>query len=423
MSADDNKPKRVAIIGSGLAGLALAIALEKLPTGVETVKIFERTGQLRPNVGGGLQINGAVSVLSRLGLESELSSTGNRAKLIRSRKADGSALLEVDIPKLFQSTAASRAALMQGNDARQLGIMRDALQAILYRNIPEGTSVEFGKAVDSIAVGSSPSLPSTLRFADGSTEQFDLVVGCDGLKSKVREEIVGVEKPFYSGIKIQFGVGERRPDGGLRKEADTDQVHQWFGEGGYAFTATYGGVDGKKYDQIALISEEPVPAAENENYEEADRRAELIAGLERSGMPADLLLMPEQCQRFFDVGVYFHNPLVPWVKGNLVLAGDAAHAMPPFLGQGANQAVQDAYCLAEAIAAIGSSHPDLSAALRSYQNQRQPPTTRIMLNSWLIGKLETQAGPGAEFRNGVFSVLGKLGIAKQVFLDGALPKV
>lgn len=89
MSADDNKPKRVAIIGSGLAGLALAIALEKLPTGVETVKvsyslglrardaiyrtdtcyaalkIFERTGQLRPNVGGGLQINGAVSVLSR----------------------------------------------------------------------------------------------------------------------------------------------------------------------------------------------------------------------------------------------------------------------------------------------------------------------------------------------------------------------
>ena len=70
--------------------------------------MFERKDEMRPAVGGGLQINGAVSVLSRLGLEHELSAKGNRVKRILSRKVDGAPVLDIDIPKLV--CAPSRAA-------------------------------------------------------------------------------------------------------------------------------------------------------------------------------------------------------------------------------------------------------------------------------------------------------------------------
>lgn len=55
----------------------------------------------------------------------------------------------------------------------------------------------------------------------------------------------------------------------------------------------------------------------------------------------------------------------------MVLLGDAAHAMPPFLGQGANQAIQDAYCLARELAALDGKHASLDEALASYESTRK----------------------------------------------------
>ena len=63
--------------------------------------------------------------------------------------------------------------------------------------------------------------------------------------------------------------------------------------------------------------------------------------------------MAEASERCFELGVYGHSATAPWVSksGRAVLLGDAAHAMAPFLGQGANQAIQDGYCLASCLAA------------------------------------------------------------------------
>ena len=112
-----------------------------------------------------------------------------------------------------------------------------------------------------------------------------------------------------------------------------------------------------------------------------------------------------------------------------VLLGDAAHAMAPFLGQGANQAIQDGYCLADRLAAFrsGDAASRLVGPLQSYALLRRAPVTALQLESRLLGAMET-AGGGAgtlpqAVRDAFFLVNGKLGIAAQVFVKGARPWV
>jgi 2-polyprenyl-6-methoxyphenol hydroxylase-like FAD-dependent oxidoreductase len=96
--------------------------------------------------------------------------------------------------------------------------------------------------------------------------------------------------------------------------------------------------------------------------------------------------------------------------------------MPPFLGQGANQALQDAWVLAEQLArARDDSAEEKTAALRRYEAIRKPPTTAIMLSSRVIGFVETGSGLVAVARDAAFGVLGKLGIAGKIFLKNAVP--
>jgi len=91
------------------------------------------------------------------------------------------------------------------------------------------------------------------------------------------------------------------------------------------------------------------------------------------------------------------------------------------LGQGANQAICDAYRLAACLkqSGPGGDHATTCDALRAYQLARWWPTTRLLLNSRILGFLETQSGPGALFRDAFFYTTGKLGVAKRVFLDAA----
>lgn len=106
------------------------------------------------------------------------------------------------------------------------------------------------------------------------------------------------------------------------------------------------------------------------------------------------------------------------------VSAKTAHAMPPFLGQGANQAIQDAHALAVAITQIGKTYPGLSDALWQYENLRKGPTAALMQSSRVIGLLETQGGLiGSGVRNGIFRLAGLTGAVGQSFVQSATPRV
>lgn len=157
----------------------------------------------------------------------------------------------------------------------------------------------------------------------------------------------------------------------------------------------------------------------------------------------------DEADRFFELGVYLHSPFslsgwsreVPGTNGGFcTLSGDAAHAMPPFLGQGSNQAIQDAYCLAKNIyehnsRSLGTyerpsleegeteEEVSLKKLLKEYERQRWATTTSISAKAGFLGYLEASEGFPAKFRDVFFSTMFRLGVAKKIFLGAATPNV
>ena len=126
--------KRIAIVGSGTAGLGLAAALKQLPSGVEEVVIFEsRDNFLQPSLGGGVQINGGAAVMEKLGCLPDLERVAQRMGAVRSRNNYGAELLQLDIFSSVITKAKDELCASSGTGAPMVfSIMRDALQSILY---------------------------------------------------------------------------------------------------------------------------------------------------------------------------------------------------------------------------------------------------------------------------------------------------
>ncbi len=176
-------PRRIAVVGAGIGGLALARALGELDTGVQEVVIFDRRAELKPGIGGGIQINGGAAVLARLGLGEQMRCSALPVRRILSRKTGGFELLDIDVASLVSAEPSLVAA---DGTPQAFSIMRDALQRLLVNALPSGTSLQLGRRLESLTEDASG---VELTFEDGATERFDLVVGADGLSSRVRQHV------------------------------------------------------------------------------------------------------------------------------------------------------------------------------------------------------------------------------------------
>lgn len=227
--------------------------------------------------------------------------------------------------------------------------------------------VQFGKTLSNIRPHPNADGGIYCDFTDGTQSgPFDVVIGCDGIKSAAKEYIdrgsiskdasrrEGDAAGIYSGVRIRYAVQDG--DKADEKPSSTD-LRQYFGDGAYALRGVYGAGKGRPPIKCAFISyldqdfigpfkKEKAPTqtvAENADWTQdvrktvEDARQTMLQQMKDCGIPDDDIgPIIKNADRFFELGVYFHNPLsfngwskeVPGSDGSFVtLCGDAAHAV------------------------------------------------------------------------------------------------
>jgi len=340
---------QVIVVGAGIGGLTAALTL--LRAGLE-VQVFEQASELR-EVGAGIQISpNATRLLRRLGLAEGLLQVAVRPQALEMRRwEDGKVLSRQPLADVCEATFG----------APYYHLYRPDLLAVLAAAVPDGI-VQLGHCC--VGVHQSESGVEA-AFEDGMTVNADVVVGADGIHSAVRELLFGPESPHFSGSIAYRGLvpAERLEHLGMERNAnawlgpDRHFVHYYVGAG--RFVNFVGVVPGKDWRV--------------ESWSAKGEVAEALAEF------ATWHPQVQQIIRAVDFtnrwGLYDRDPLDRWSVGRVTLLGDAAHAMLPFMAQGAVQSIEDAVVLAKCLA--GVDRTTVPSALRRYEEIRKPRASQV----------------------------------------------
>ena len=339
---------RIAVVGAGIAGLSVAVALAR--HGLRC-HVFEQARLLR-EVGAGVQLApNAVRLLHRLGLGDRLRELAVRPHAIEMRRWDDNSVL--------------RRTPLGAECARRFGapyytVHRADLHRGLLERVPEGT-LHLG--LPCIGVQERPD-GVRLQFADGSVTTADVVVGADGIHSRVRDLLVQ-DRPQYSGQSIYRALvpAERVPF-----LVEEPKVVLWLGPGRHCVSYPISGGD-----TINLAATVPDPHWGAESWS-AQGRAEDLAGA-YAGWNPEVRALTSAVDVVSRWALHDREALPRWSTGRVTLVGDAAHPMLPFFAQGANQAIEDAVALAACLAEACPA--SIMFALSRYEQARGPRTSEV----------------------------------------------
>lgn len=340
--------RRILIVGGGIGGLTLAAALRQRGF---APRVLERAPVWAP-VGAGitLAIN-AMNILRQIGASEAAEARGTPLPLLKLLDSRGGHLGTTDLSELCRqfgnSIAIHRAALHEvllsaaGEDCVQLGTVLAGLTDRGHR----------------IAV----------TLSDGSQEEYDLVVGADGIRSQVRSLAFGPVEPRYSGYTCWRFV--------MPQTLEIPFTAEMWGRGKRFGVVPLG--RGKVYC-FATLNAPPGQPDDAPGRVDRFRRRFVEFGW----------VVPDILKQLNESTPLIHNDLEEiildrWVKGRIALLGDAAHAMTPNLGMGAAMAMEDAIVLAQSI----ERFTDLSHALSDYETRRRKRVLPIQTRARKLGEI------------------------------------
>jgi 2-polyprenyl-6-methoxyphenol hydroxylase-like FAD-dependent oxidoreductase len=357
---------KVLVVGGGITGSVLSLALAQRGVQVDLVEI----SPVWHGVGHGITVQGnALKAFESIGILDDVLARGVPYNRLRMLRADGSLIVEAPTPHTGGEDIPST-----------LGALRSDLQTILCDRIyAAGVDVRLGLTVTSLAQDAHRAY---VEFSDGTTGTYDLVVGADGIRSTMRA-MLGIETaPQPSGMSIWRVVADRPADvdchelyyGGPRYKAGYSPISK---DKCYAYVldedgtlADFGGGDASQGGKPAWQL----------MYERAEGYGGKWGDL-RETIGPDSNVVHTRIEWLLVEG--------PWFRGRAIIIGDAAHACPPLIAQGAAMCAEDAVVLAEMV----TSSRSLEQVLPAFMARRLPRVEIVVRNSLKLVRYEMDLEP------------------------------
>jgi 2-polyprenyl-6-methoxyphenol hydroxylase-like FAD-dependent oxidoreductase len=346
------------VVGAGPGGLATALALRH--AGVEAT-VYERRHEL-DEIGSGLTLwPNAMRALEAIGMAGAVRAVSAPAHGIAIRSASGR-ILDATGPELMRQRFEGGGAALHRAD-----LQRVLADAVGRESIRLGAAVA---AVDQDERGAVATL------ADGSRQRADLLVGADGIRSRVRAAALGDVPLRYAGYTVWRAVAQ----------ADTPDAAGTLTMGRGAQFGLFPMTGGRVYWFASLN----VPERTAATAAGAAGRARLLASFDGWHEPIPAVIAATPPDAIVATAIHDTEPQPRRAAGRVALVGDAAHPATPALGQGACQAIEDAVVLGQTLAA-GAAVP---GALREYERRRVDRTnamTRQARQMGAMGQWENRA--------------------------------
>lgn len=357
------------VVGGGIGGLATALAAAREGLVAHVLERSPEFGEL----GAGLQLApNALRVLDHLGLLEEISrSAVCPRRLVLGDLRTGEELTALDVDDAFRRRYGYGYLVMHRGDL--LDVLLAACRATGRVTLETGREVE---TVEDAGDG------AVVRCAGGAVYACEAVVGADGLRSAVRQAVVGDGEPVVSPFVAYRGPMDAAA--APRHRCFEDMVI-WAGPDRHfvQYLIHHGGL----YNQVAVFKSDRFGSDGWGGVEELDERFQDACAPVQEGRRH---LWRDRRWPLVD-----RPPVRSWTLGRVTLLGDAAHCMHQYLAQGACQALEDAVCLADRL----SRHEDPGAAFLDYERVRRPRTALLQSTARRFGDVLHAQGLAAELRD------------------------
>ena len=359
-------PLNIIIAGGGIGGLAAAAGFRQ---DGHHVTVFEQAKALS-EVGAAIGLGpNAMGSLQRLGVRERLAAEAVRPRAWTHRRwIDGSLLGAYDLHGSAEARFGHPFWMVHRGD-----LYNALLQGAVDPNLAGAPAdLRLGERIVAVHNGDDY---AEVESADGKRYRGDLVIGADGVRSRVRESLFGRDEPIFSGnavVRVQLPTQYMLTVPELKPFVEDESIETWLGPGAHILHAPISA--GRIFNFSVCFTDNAIGP---ETWFTLGNKADLLEKV--NGWFPPILEIIERGELVGRWDVYDRDPLETWFLGRTVLIGDAAHPMIPYLGQGGAQTLEDAVALVDVLRDATPS--DIPTALVRYEEFRKPRAQRVQKSS------------------------------------------